>query len=552
MGTDNVCFLGGYKINNINESYPSLKTLFIPNWERKKIIESFASIPWPDERAVVCYADTIFTKEIIAELCGRSEDVVDCIDSKWMRRYKNRSKDDIDTAEKLMVNGVECEFTGLVSFSQKAIRKILESKEAAELETIPDLIMHLQSNKSLTKYSLDARGRWAEFNSSNDVANLILGTKADTLARLEPAVSKSRIGHQVSFTHKQWQTDKTKILKKISKTFPASSLAIRSSARTEDGWVQSNAGQYDSILGVSSDDTQGIETAIWRVFTSYGKSARPDDQVLVQKQITQTRVSGVVFTRGLETNSPYYRINFDDQFGNTSSITEGSVEKPRTLLISRGGARYFNSSDNGLNKLMSAVLEIEELLQYDKLDIEFAIDSSDGIHIFQVRPLTGNHQQFSIYTEEINEEISIASQKYNDLQQSSPFVHGDSTVLGVMPDWNPAEILGRYPRPLAFTLYRYLITDEVWAKQRAQFGYCDVRPTALMVSLAGQPYIDVRCSLSSLIPNKLTPRLKNKLANAYIELLRQNPSNHDKIEFEIALTTWFPGFDEIAENRLEK
>ena len=40
-----------------------------------------------------------------------------------------------------------------------------------------------------------------------------------------------------------------------------------------------------------------------------------------------------------------------------------------------------------------------------------------------------------------------------------------------MPDWNPAEIIGRRPTPLALSLYRELITDNIWALQRRDYGY---------------------------------------------------------------------------------
>ena len=38
-----------------------------------------------------------------------------------------------------------------------------------------------------------------------------------------------------------------------------------------------------------------------------------------------------------------------------------------------------------------------------------------------------------------------------------------------MPDWNPAEIIGTGPKPLAFSLYRGLITNDIWARQRFEF-----------------------------------------------------------------------------------
>ena len=38
-----------------------------------------------------------------------------------------------------------------------------------------------------------------------------------------------------------------------------------------------------------------------------------------------------------------------------------------------------------------------------------------------------------------------------------------------MPDWNPAEIIGIRPKPLDLSLYKELITDHVWAKNRKFF-----------------------------------------------------------------------------------
>ena len=35
-----------------------------------------------------------------------------------------------------------------------------------------------------------------------------------------------------------------------------------------------------------------------------------------------------------------------------------------------------------------------------------------------------------------------------------------------MPDWNPAEIIGIKPKPLALSLYKGLITDSIWSQQR--------------------------------------------------------------------------------------
>ncbi len=119
-----------------------------------------------------------------------------------------------------------------------------------------------------------------------------------------------------------------------------------------------------------------------------------------------------------------------------------------------------------------------------------------------------------------------------------------------MPDWNPAEIIGTRPKPLAFSLYRHLITNDVWAKQRAEFGYRDVNPSPLLVSLCGQPYIDCRATINSFIPASLSEATAERLANAYLEILADNPQYHDKLEFDVLFTAWTPGLAAKAKIRL--
>ena len=113
---------------------------------------------------------------------------------------------------------------------------------------------------------------------------------------------------------------------------------------------------------------------------------------------------------------------------------------------------------------------------------------------------------------------------------------GDKTVYGVMPDWNPAEIIGIRPRPLALSLYRELITDNIWAYQRSNYGYRNLRSFPLMINFFGLPYIDVRLSFNSFIPAQLEETTANKLTNYYMNKLLLEPVLHDKIEFEIVFS----------------
>ena len=96
---------------------------------------------------------------------------------------------------------------------------------------------------------------------------------------------------------------------------------------------------------------------------------------------------------------------------------------------------------------------------------------------------------------------------------------GGRTVYGVMPDWNPAEIIGLKPKPLALSLYRELVTDSIWAYQRHNYGYRNLRSFPLMPHFHGLPYIDVRLSFNSFIPNELDNDLAGRLVDYYVDHL---------------------------------
>ena len=49
-------------------------------------------------------------------------------------------------------------------------------------------------------------------------------------------------------------------------------------------------------------------------------------------------------------------------------------------------------------------------------------------------------------------------------------------------------MIGDKPKPLAISLYKKLITDDVWSKQRSNYGYKDVSPNPLLFNFAGSSY----------------------------------------------------------------
>ena len=527
----------------------------VPDWEHQTVLHTLLNAPFGNQDTFVSYSDTIFRKEVITELLDGDGDFAFAVDTAWEHRYQARSQDDIDIAEKIDLSRFErglvriAEFTGLMAF-KPAVVAYLNGLDAGDVGVnLMDLAFHLK-DKGFRPRVIDVKGHWAELNAQEDIARFVLGTKADTLARLEPVLTKSTIGKQLSFTTEQWNKNQSAVLADIRAMFAGRALVVRSSSVAEDGWVKSSAGQFESCLNVDGADENAVGSAIETVVASYEDTPSPRDQVLVQPYIRDIEYAGVVFSRGLDTGAPYYRLNFNDEVMGTNGITSGAAGDNRTIFVSRFDITALDRVEPRLLPVLDAVVELEEFLGFDKLDVEFALTKSGYVCIFQVRPITVDHSDYEIDDQVLAAALSTSARSFRQRQTTQPFVYGDETLYSNMSDWNPAEIIGAKPKPLAFSLYRHIITNEIWARQRAAFGYRDVNPHPLIVAFCGQPYVDLRASLNSFIPARLPDELAQKLASAYVQIVKRKPQLHDKIEFEVASTVWTPSFAREARERL--
>lgn len=363
-------------------------------------------------------------------------------------------------------------------------------------------------------------------------------SKAGMLAYLAPQVKCSRVPELVSFPVLGFRSDPDAVLERIQRELHCAAVVVRSSAVDEDGCLSSKAGAYDSVLNVPMTDVHALRSAIDKVIASYGGTSREGlDEVIVQAFLSNTVMSGVVFTHDLNTGAPYYVINYDDVSGLTNTVTSGGGEySNRTLYIHRGAVDAIRSER--FQRLIAAVQELELLLGSQFLDIEFALDQSLQPYLLQVRAITTQPNWNRAVARRIDAELRGIQVFVRERLRPAYGVFGHTTVLGQMPDWNPAEMIGRAPRALALSLYRTLITDNAWRRARASMGYATPGGQALMVSLAGQPFIDARLSFHSYLPEGLPAKLAGKLVDTWVSRLRAHPELHDKIEFEVAITTF--------------
>lgn len=377
---------------------------------------------------------------------------------------------------------------------------------------------------------------------------LSFGTKAETLERIRPCVTRSTVPDILYFSVEDFEADECATVDRVREKFGSHELVIRSSAQGEDSADCSMAGAFHSCLRVDASDPDAIRTAIKKVRDSYGKG-NGTDQILVQPMIGNIEMSGVIMTRDIDHGSPYYVINYDDESGSTDSVTGGTGINKTVLVFRHCKPEQIRSKR--IRQLVDMVREVETFFPDQALDIEFCTTRSGKLYLFQVRPMTVTANWNSAIETEISNRLAHVEQFVRDRSHPRSGVSGQKTILGEMPDWNPAEIIGTTPRPLAASLYREIVTRKIWRVAREEMGYQRLPGEELMVVVGGRPFIDVRNSFNSFLPEGLDENLKEKLINAWIDRLDNLPHLHDKVEFDIAQTCLDFTFDENFSTRYE-
>lgn len=314
------------------------------------------------------------------------------------------------------------------------------------------------------------------------------------------------------------------ISKKIFEFNKESDLIIRSSANDEDNDT-SNAGKYSSLVLFKKSKYKKTELKNkLKIFVKQFK--KQNDYIIFQEYIKKVNYAGVIFTSEINYDSPYIVINYDET-GKTNLITSGQKNLNQKNL-------FIFKKDNFLApkkfiKLIKLIFILEKKFNNNRLDIEFAI-KKEKIYIFQIRKLA-NQKRNIISKKKIFDVLTNINKKITKFQLKNT-LHGKTSYFSNMSDWNPAEMLGNKPNYLGLTIYKELITNNIWSQQRKSYGYKDVSPYELLINFAGSPYIDLRTDLNSFLPKNLPIKLGDKIINNSLNLIRKNPYLHDKIEFE--------------------
>lgn len=560
--------VAGFDYEKVQQVLPDVALQINPEWRTSGSVGSFLCVNFDEPDSVlVSYSDIVFSRKVVENVANEEADVVVAWDDHFLSKHpahdgqfelvavKNGSVVSIGNgASNLSRVGF---FPGIVKFSPRGLELVRQipttQKEALSALHMSEIVDYLRQNGATVR-AVDCSGQWARIEEPDELVRFVLGSKADTLVRLEPLVNKSTIPESFVFQVGKWRAEREIIMASIIGLWPGKELVIRSSARAEDTFEESMAGAFASVIGVTGETT--VEKAIEQVIESYPDS-NSENQVLVQPNVKNLIANGVVVTRSLGGNAPWLTINFEVS-DRSDGVTSGRSSTSRTLSIFRPTAEdwlvrarnnaVMDKLPSWMPPLLEAVRELEDITHYSRLDIEFGVEADGKIYIFQVRPLTSNNAIEMPNDSEFDTALEQARRQWDNLSADDGVGKPDSlSILSNMTDWNPAEILGAAPKQLATSLYEGLITNRVWADSRAYFGYRRLSDRPLLKDIAGRPYVDVAASIESLLPGKLPNEQCAALLGFFLNWLNHHPDQHDKVEFEVVPTCLTPKFPNWAE-----
>ena len=97
-------FIGGYKYDDIIDKYPFLNFKINPYWESSGPVSSLLYSKIKNSfKNIFCYGDILFKSEVITKITQVKSDIVIAIDTKWTKRYKDRTKENLQNSEKVKI-----------------------------------------------------------------------------------------------------------------------------------------------------------------------------------------------------------------------------------------------------------------------------------------------------------------------------------------------------------------------------------------------------------------------------------------------------------------
>jgi len=297
---------------------------------------------------------------------------------------------------------------------------------------------------------------------------VLAGGKGGTLAKLSQAgypVPEGFIIFPTAFQNETlspeaWSEVQTQ-LNALRKHDKQSVFAVRSSSLSEDTAQASFAGEFETVLNVTSDEE--VRTAIDTIYRSrlservqtYSSAQgieQPHQMAVVIQHMVQSEISGVLFTADPITGS-YTSMLGNCVYGLGEPLVSGSADAyPFTLHRPKGKYDGPDTLRPYASKLYTFAMRLEQELEGPQ-DIEWAV-AKGNLYLLQARPITtltaGN-----LDTYDINESLT-----------------GDALWVNA----NVGEAIPDVVTPLTWSLLRQLDNAAISAAGYTQISAGDCPP----------------------------------------------------------------------------
>ncbi|MFK7894715.1 MAG: NTP transferase domain-containing protein [Myxococcota bacterium] len=139
-GVDEICFIGGYRIDCVQRDYPEFEFRHNSEWQNNNIMASlFYAEDLMNEPFICSYSDILYRPAVVESLMKSEEDMTAGVDTGWVARYDGRTEHPTSDAEKVTAkDGVITrfhreiededaygEFIGVAKFSEAGAARLL-------------------------------------------------------------------------------------------------------------------------------------------------------------------------------------------------------------------------------------------------------------------------------------------------------------------------------------------------------------------------------------------------------------------------------------------
>jgi choline kinase len=261
--------VSGFDSDRMRAEFPDLEIVDNPQWRTTLSSGSLFCVDHGKDSkpALVSYSDIVFNDGLALKLRQTQSDIAIAWDKSFPPETNRVLRADIPLLETVELHDNQVVrlgraanssrfagfFPGLAFLSPKARHFITEIPEQKKTEIsefhISELIEFMRES-GLSVSVIHAHGHWARVEDPGDLARFILGTKAETLVRLQPLVKQSEIADSIVPSVHDWTSKPRQVLDEILGRWADQDLVVRSSSRAEDSFEESQAGAFESVLGV--------------------------------------------------------------------------------------------------------------------------------------------------------------------------------------------------------------------------------------------------------------------------------------------------------------